>query len=137
MSICLRRRDFIAGLGGAAAAWPLLVWAQPGERLRRVTVTMGLAENDPDAQARLTALTRGLRDLGWTEGRQGLSEAGFIEGPNVAIEFRWAEGETERLPELASAPVWKREDASRQVPPACLRCYPKDRDSCSEAKEPA
>jgi putative ABC transport system substrate-binding protein len=75
MSILLRRREFIAALGGAAA-WPLAARAQPVERLRRVSMLMPLAENDPEAQARLAALARGLRDLGWTEGR------------NLRIEYR-------------------------------------------------
>jgi putative ABC transport system substrate-binding protein len=74
MSICLRRREFIAGLGGAAA-WPLAAGAQ-GDRVRRVSALMSLAENDPETQARLAVLARGLRDLGWTEGR------------NVRIEYR-------------------------------------------------
>ena len=79
MTFCLRRREFIAGLGGAAAAWPLVVRAQ-GERVRRVSVLMHLTENDPEAQARLAALARGLRDLGWTEGR------------NLRIEYRGIAG---------------------------------------------
>jgi len=64
MSICLRRREFIA-VFGAAASWPLAVSAQQGERLRRVTVLGSLAESDPEGQARVAALARSLRDLGW------------------------------------------------------------------------
>ena len=71
----MKRREFIAGLGGAAS-WPLAARAQPGERVRRVSVVMGFAETDPQAQAHLTALARGLRDLGWTEGR------------NLRVEYR-------------------------------------------------
>ena len=78
MSICVRRREFIAGLGGAAA-WPLAARAQGG-RVRRLSVLMSLAENDPEAQARVAALARGLRDLGWTEGR------------NLRIEYRGITG---------------------------------------------
>ena len=80
MSICLRRRGFIAGLGSAAVAWALAARAQPGERVRRVSVVMGFVETDPQAQAHLTALARGLRDLGWTEGR------------NLRIEYRGIAG---------------------------------------------
>ena len=64
----IRRREFITLLGGAAA-WPLVARAQPRERLRRVSVLGSLTESDPVAQARLATLARGLRDLGWTEGR--------------------------------------------------------------------
>ena len=80
MTFCLRRREFVAALGGAVAAWPLAARAQPGERLRRVSVLSSLSENDPEMQARLAALSRGLRDLGWTEGR------------NLRIEYRWIAG---------------------------------------------
>ena len=79
MSICLRRREFIAALGGAAT-WPLAARGQPGERVRRLSVLANLTENDPQAQARLAVLARGLRDLGWTEGR------------NLRIEYRWIAG---------------------------------------------
>ena len=79
MSICLQRREFIAALGGAAA-WPLAAHGQPGERVRRLSVLANLTENDPQAQARLAVLARGLRDLGWTEGR------------NLRIEYRWIAG---------------------------------------------
>jgi putative ABC transport system substrate-binding protein len=71
----MNRRDLITILGGAAA-WPIAARAQQGDRIRRVSVLMSLAENDPEAQARFAALARGLRDLGWTEGR------------NLRIEYR-------------------------------------------------
>jgi putative ABC transport system substrate-binding protein len=76
----MRRREFITLLGGAAAAWPLTTLAQQGERLRRVSVLGSLAESDPEGQARVAALARGLRGLGWTEGR------------NLRIEHRWIVG---------------------------------------------
>jgi putative ABC transport system substrate-binding protein len=65
----IKRRDFITLLGGASVAWPLAARAQPGERARRLSVLANLTKNDPQAQARLAVLARGLRDLGWTEGR--------------------------------------------------------------------
>jgi putative ABC transport system substrate-binding protein len=75
----MSRRDFITLLGGAAT-WPLAARAQQRDRMRRVSVLTSLAENDPEAQARLAALKQGLRGLGWTEGR------------NLRIEYRWIVG---------------------------------------------
>ena len=63
----MRRREVIAGLG-SAVAWALAARAQQPERMRRIGVLMGLAESDPRAQARLSALVQGLREFGWTEG---------------------------------------------------------------------
>jgi putative ABC transport system substrate-binding protein len=79
-----RRREFIAGLGGAAA-WPLVAQAQRGERVRRIGVLMAAEENDPEARARYSAFTQALADLGWTEGR------------NVRIDLRWAGGDINRI----------------------------------------
>jgi len=84
----MRRRNFIALLGGAAA-WPLAARAQHGERVRRIGIFMDLAEGDPEGQARVAALKRGLRELGWIEGR------------NLLIESRWAAGEATRMKPLA------------------------------------
>jgi putative ABC transport system substrate-binding protein len=74
----MKRREFIALLSGAAAAWPLAARAQQGERMRRIGVLMSLAETDPEAQARVAAFRKGLQTLGWAEGR------------NVRIDIRWA-----------------------------------------------
>jgi putative ABC transport system substrate-binding protein len=65
----MRRRDFIAGIAGSAAAWPLAARAQQSEHLRRIGVLMGQAEYDPDTKARLAGFQRGLESLGWLEGR--------------------------------------------------------------------
>jgi putative ABC transport system substrate-binding protein len=92
MSICLRRRDFIAGLGGAAA-WPLAARAQQRERVRRVGVLIGGDENDPLFKARLSAFTQALAGLGWTDGR------------NVRMDLRWAGDDTNRIGALAKALV--------------------------------
>jgi putative ABC transport system substrate-binding protein len=63
----IRRREFIVGLGGAAA-WPLAARAQQGARVRRIGVLMP-DENEPVAKAQLSAFTQALAGLGWTEGR--------------------------------------------------------------------
>ena len=64
----MRRREFIAGLG-SAAAWPLAARAQQGDSVRRIGVLNGGDENDPVAKSRLSAFTQALADLGWTNGR--------------------------------------------------------------------
>jgi putative ABC transport system substrate-binding protein len=64
----MRRREFIAGLG-SAAAWPVVVRAQQGDRVRRIGVLMSGDENDPVWKTRLSAFTQALADLGWTDGR--------------------------------------------------------------------
>ena len=64
----LKRREFITLLGGAAAAWPLAARAQQVERVRRIGLLMGTAD-DQEGQARVTALKQGLQDFGWTDGR--------------------------------------------------------------------
>ena len=84
----MRRREFIAGLGGAAA-WPVVARAQQGDRVRRIGVLTGLDENDADAKARISAFTQALADLGWTDGR------------NVRIAPRWASGDIDRMRALA------------------------------------
>ena len=80
----MRRREFIALLGGAAAAWPLAARAQP-ERVRRIGVLDVLAHNDPEGHARTAALLRTLQQLGWTDGR------------NVRIDHRWGANDPERI----------------------------------------
>jgi putative ABC transport system substrate-binding protein len=88
MSICLRRREFIAGLGGAAV-WPLAARAQQGERVRRFGVLMPYDENDPEQKPRLSAFTQALADSGWTVGR------------DVRMDLRWAGGDANRIRALA------------------------------------
>ena len=68
MSTCLRRREFIAGLGGAAA-WPLAARAQQGDRLRRIGLLVPGDENDPLRKSFVSVFTQALADLGWTDGR--------------------------------------------------------------------
>jgi putative ABC transport system substrate-binding protein len=82
----VRRRDFITLLSGAAAAWPLTARAQQ-PKVARIG-SLGLVSPTSHA-SRLAAFRAGLRDLGWVEGR------------NMFIEFRWAEGNYDRLSALA------------------------------------
>ena len=89
MRICLRRREFIAALGGAAAAWPLAARAQQGDRVQRISVLIGGDENNPVWKTRLSAFTQALADLGWTVGR------------NLRMDLRWAEGDANRIRALA------------------------------------
>ena len=79
----MRRREFIAGLGGAAA-WPLAARAQQGDRVRRIGVLMGGA-NDQVGQELIAAFREGLNSHGWTEAR------------NLRIDYRWAEGKTDLI----------------------------------------
>jgi hypothetical protein len=65
----VRRRDFIAVLGGAAVALPLNARPQPLDKTRRIGVLMGLADGDPEGQSDIAALREGLKELGWSEGR--------------------------------------------------------------------
>jgi putative ABC transport system substrate-binding protein len=65
----MRRREFIALVGGAAAAWPLALRAQQSGQMRRIGVLMSLARDNPEAQARSTAFLQALQKLRWTEGR--------------------------------------------------------------------
>lgn len=80
----MRRRKFLGVLGGMAAAWPLVATAQQPDRVRRIGVLMGFAENDEVWQAYLTAFKQRLQDLGWTDGR------------NVRFDIRFTGESTER-----------------------------------------
>jgi putative ABC transport system substrate-binding protein len=94
----LRRREFIALLGGAAATWPLAARAQQGERMRRIGVLTSGAENN-------SASLRGLSGL-----EQGLSELGWIDGRNLRLDIRWAAANIDRMRMLAKELVDLRPD---------------------------
>ena len=68
MTVTIGRRELLVALGGAAVAWPLAARAQQVERVRRIGLLMGTAD-DQEGQARVTALKQGLQELGWTYGR--------------------------------------------------------------------
>jgi putative ABC transport system substrate-binding protein len=87
------RREFVTLLGSAATAWSVPAGAQQGERMRRITVLMPLAADDPEARARILAFHRRLRELGWTDGQ------------NVRIDYRWALGDTARIRAQAAESV--------------------------------
>src|SRR6478672_5617550 len=101
----MKRREFIAGLGGAAA-WPLTVSAQH-TAIPAIGYLSALSERQAGPQ--LAAF------------RRGLTEYGFVEGQNVVIEFRWADGEFDRLPALATDLVRRPVNLIlAQTPPAAL-----------------
>ena len=99
MSANMKRREFITLLGGAAAAWPLAAGAQqPSSTVRRIGfLSPGVAR---------TMAVRGLVEAF----RQGLKEYGWVEGQNISVEYRFAEGKEEALPGIAAALVQSRLD---------------------------
>jgi len=89
----MRRRDFIKAIGGSVAAWPLAAGAQQSAG----PIVGFLSSASPDLYVtRLNAF------------RQGLKETGYVEGQNVAIEYRWAEGHNDRLASLATDLIRRR-----------------------------
>jgi putative ABC transport system substrate-binding protein len=86
----MKRRAFIALLGGAAVAWPLAARAQKSDRVRRIGVLMNRAADNPEGQDRLAAFHQGLQELGWNVAR------------NVRIDTRWSEDNPDRSAKYAA-----------------------------------
>src|SRR6516165_1459477 len=86
----MRRREFIALFGGVAVVWPVAARAQQGVQMRRIGILLPYIESDSQAQARVTAFRTALEERGWAHGQ------------NVAFDFRYAEGQLDRLPILAA-----------------------------------
>ena len=84
----MRRRDFIAALGGAAAGWPIAAHTQQPKRIIKIG---HIESGSPSCSPHLLAAFR-----------QRLRELGYVEGENLFIERRYAEGKEERLPQLAA-----------------------------------
>jgi putative tryptophan/tyrosine transport system substrate-binding protein len=103
----VKRRTFITLLGGAAAAWPLAARAQESTKIPRIGFLGAVTPED------FPHLENAFRD--------GLRELGYVEGRNLVIVYRWAEGKAERLPELAADLVGLRVDAIFCITSAAAR----------------
>jgi putative tryptophan/tyrosine transport system substrate-binding protein len=90
VAIGIGRRQFISALGGAVAAWPLAARAQQADRKRLIGVFLPATANDPESISEITALSQGLQELGWSDGR------------NVRIEFLWGAGNEDQYRKMAS-----------------------------------
>jgi putative tryptophan/tyrosine transport system substrate-binding protein len=90
----MQRREFITLLvGGATVVWSPTARAQAPDRMRRVSLLLGIAEDDPEDQTRLAAFLQGLQENGWSVGR------------NLRIDTRWGAGDADRIRKLERIPV--------------------------------
>jgi putative tryptophan/tyrosine transport system substrate-binding protein len=86
----MRRREFVKLIAGGAAAWPLAARGQQPEQMRRIGVLLGLSDGHPETQSRVTGFQKGLRDLGWVEGR------------NIRVDYRFAATDPNRIREYTA-----------------------------------
>jgi putative ABC transport system substrate-binding protein len=86
----VRRREFIRLFSGATLAWPISAHTQQSAEIKRIGVLMGTSDSDSDQKALVAIFTQALAELGWRD------------GANLHIEYRWAAGDTGRLPALAA-----------------------------------
>jgi putative ABC transport system substrate-binding protein len=105
----MRRRDFITIVGGGAAAWPLAVRAQQGERVPRIGAQIGTLETDPESKARVAAFEHGLQALGWIVGR------------NVHIDYRFSSADPTLTQKYAAELVSTTPDVILANSPLVLR----------------
>src|SRR5262249_42558839 len=110
----MRRRDFIKGIVGSAASWPLVARAQQPDRMRLIGVLMGYAEGDRTAQSWLAAFPAALPKLGWTE------------GSNLRIELRWSADDADRMRTLAKELVDLRPNAILGVTTPVVRALARE-----------
>jgi putative ABC transport system substrate-binding protein len=107
----LRRREFITLLGGAAVAWPLAARAQQVDRVRRLGILMTQAAGDSEVRVRLNSFRQNLQRLGW------------VEGKNIRIEYRYAEGQADRARAYAAELVAMGPDVILANGTAILRAF--------------
>src|SRR5436190_11015887 len=85
LGVDMRRREFLGGLSGAAAAWPVVALGQQASRIRRIGVMASVQESDPALRAWLTAFRDALEAFGWVDGR------------NIKVEYRWGDSSAELI----------------------------------------
>src|ERR1700741_3968882 len=94
----MKRRNFIAALGGAMVTWPLAARAQQDSAPRRLRALMPSAPDDQGAEKKVAGFTRQMRSLGWTE------------GGNLRVDYRWSGGDSQKLQAHAKELVDARPD---------------------------
>jgi hypothetical protein len=112
----MRRRQFIAMIGGATVAWPLTARAQQGTRMRRVGILMPYPANDPQAQARNAAFLEALQQLGWTVGNNITAHHDALEFPDGQIVLLTAlvEGQRATVLQLPAEPKTESEAEAQE-----------------------